>query len=315
MLEVHILMPNQETKIFDVADDNFIIGRGKSSRVQISSEHVSRSHLKVICVGNDIHLQDFTSTNWVYYNGEKLDKEQAVQYSEDSTCYLPGKIQVKFFHKDATRIDLVKHELTMINFNIKKLISKTVQDEIAEIEMKESRGDDFFGRSEMEIHKLKVSGVRAKTSLKLKSRKVVQKIPFRQKYPNVMVFSQLGICSILIFGFFFMQNLKKEKNQDVSLINKVHDESTVRKPNYVKGISIEPVRVFSNSRDEFLANLNFDLKFDFFNTTRIIPLLLIKLLSFNRLLSSRISTKFLKILMFYGKTLKTTKNQKPKPTH
>jgi pSer/pThr/pTyr-binding forkhead associated (FHA) protein len=136
LLEVEVLVPNQAVRSYDVADDSFIIGRGKSSRVQIDSDNISRSHLKVVCLGDDIHLQDFTTSNWVSYNGKKLDKEQAVQYTEGSICMLPGDIQVKFSRKEGTRIDQVKHELTMINFNMKKILSKTVQDEISDIEKK-----------------------------------------------------------------------------------------------------------------------------------------------------------------------------------
>lgn len=261
MLEVHILIPDQKTKIYDVTDDSFIIGRGKSSRVRIDSEHISRSHLKVVCIGEDIHLQDFTSANWVSYNGEKLNKDQAVKYISGSTCLLPGDIQVKFIHKDGTRIDQVKHELTMINFNVKKLLSKTVQDEMADIEKKEADNDEFFGRSELEIRKMRAGGTRTRSANRAKSKKVIEKIPFKEKYPNIIIFSQLAVCSILVFGFFYYQNEKKKRLiEEQRTAKMVSEKEPEKRTKYVKTKAVEQVRIFSNSREEFLTNLKVELK-------------------------------------------------------
>lgn len=72
-----------------------VVGRGSQCEVVLESEHVSRKHLEINKVNNDILIKDLTLANWVSYNDEKLQKNVAIPYFDFAPLVLPGGITIK----------------------------------------------------------------------------------------------------------------------------------------------------------------------------------------------------------------------------
>jgi pSer/pThr/pTyr-binding forkhead associated (FHA) protein len=192
---VQVKLPEQDLKTYDVLEENFTIGRGKSSRIQINSGNISRSHLRIVRIGKEILIEDATQSNWVSYNGKKLNKQEGVKYAEGETCILPGDIKISFSYKEATIVQKVKDEMTKFHGILGRVSNPEVVDE--EIEKQE----EFTGEIELEVTK--------KRSLTTTNTKKLKSVSpnYRAKNNNgmktgmsfiVLLISVLGIMALIL---------------------------------------------------------------------------------------------------------------------
>ncbi len=71
-----------------VANDVFTIGRSSDCDIHIDSKNLSRQHMKVSLVGNEIFIEDLKSTNGCFLDGEPLEPGTLISYSTDKILSL-----------------------------------------------------------------------------------------------------------------------------------------------------------------------------------------------------------------------------------
>ncbi len=81
---------------FDIDKDTLILGRSSGCDIQVDSQFVSREHLEISKnYYGDIFIKDISSNNWVSYNNEQIEKNEAVQYFAFAVLVLPGDFVVE----------------------------------------------------------------------------------------------------------------------------------------------------------------------------------------------------------------------------
>ena len=91
---------NQPSTVI-INDEVFIIGRSPKSSMQIVSDSVSRSHLKVRSSQNVIYVTDLGSANGTFIDGEKLTPDQEVVWPTFFPISLGEKVSL--FFEEATQ--------------------------------------------------------------------------------------------------------------------------------------------------------------------------------------------------------------------
>lgn len=94
-MKVTIITDDGEKLIYELEDEQAIVGRGDQCSIQVANEHISRKHLGIYYREGNFFIKDLTLSNWVSYNGDKLPKNEEVQYYDFSPLILPGKLTVK----------------------------------------------------------------------------------------------------------------------------------------------------------------------------------------------------------------------------
>lgn len=72
-----------------------ILGRASDCDIVLNSPNISRKHLQIKQVENEMFIKDISSSNWVSYNGDKLSKEEETEYFDFVELVLPDEIVVK----------------------------------------------------------------------------------------------------------------------------------------------------------------------------------------------------------------------------
>lgn len=80
---------------YEFDQEKVLLGRGNKSDIVIQSEHISRKHLEIRLEEGIFYIKDLTLANWVSYNGEKLVKNNEIQYFDFAPLILPGGFSVK----------------------------------------------------------------------------------------------------------------------------------------------------------------------------------------------------------------------------
>ncbi|MAZ49757.1 MAG: hypothetical protein CME65_14440 [Halobacteriovoraceae bacterium] len=80
---------------YEFDQEKVLLGRGNKSDIVIQSEHISRKHLEIRFEEGIFYIKDLTLANWVSYNGEKLVKNNEIQYFDFAPLILPGGFSVK----------------------------------------------------------------------------------------------------------------------------------------------------------------------------------------------------------------------------
>ena len=191
-----------------------IVGRGQNSDIVISDDHISRKHLEIKLVEEQIYIKDLTLSNWVSYNEEKLEKNMDIQYYDFAPLALPGNYIVEI--SDTVVVESsIKVNLQKTDLNIKK--NKT-----SSINRVNSATKTNIQEYELESSKKK----------KIKQKEKKKKIK-KEKGSNEllkMVSIVLIVISFIVYQFFFTTKdlkktssatspslpIKKEVNQNLS---------------------------------------------------------------------------------------------------
>lgn len=78
----------------NVKRDSFVIGRSSDSDIHIESKNLSRQHMRVSLVGNEIFIEDLKSTNGCFLDGEQIESEKLILYTPDKVLTLGKKEDV-----------------------------------------------------------------------------------------------------------------------------------------------------------------------------------------------------------------------------
>jgi diguanylate cyclase (GGDEF)-like protein len=85
-------------EMFALRQSEIIIGRARSSTIRLDDDGVSRSHAKVICLGNEVHIEDLKSVNGTYVNEEPVVSRRPLTDGDKITL---GSVTIlKFTYSD-----------------------------------------------------------------------------------------------------------------------------------------------------------------------------------------------------------------------
>ncbi len=104
MLKIIVNYKNIE-KEYIFEKNTVVVGRSDKIDVTVASEYISREHLKISLINKKVMLTDLTSSNWVSYNGEKLEKNKIVEYYDFARLLLPDEIEIKIEHSALVEVD------------------------------------------------------------------------------------------------------------------------------------------------------------------------------------------------------------------
>lgn len=93
-MKVRITFNETDLKEYDFSKDEIIIGRSSDCDIVIDNENISRKHLKVVTTEGKIFISDISSSNWVSYNDEKIEKGKDTEYFDFMSLKLPDMILV-----------------------------------------------------------------------------------------------------------------------------------------------------------------------------------------------------------------------------
>ena len=80
----------------DVAEEEFTVGRSPKNALQIESESISRSHIKLRSSNATIYVTDLGSVNGTYINNERLKPNVEVPWNIFMPIILGEKVSVAF---------------------------------------------------------------------------------------------------------------------------------------------------------------------------------------------------------------------------
>lgn len=101
-----------------VTRDTFIVGRSKECDLFVDSKNLSRKHMKVTLIGDDIFVEDLNSTNGCFLDGEKIKTETLVPYTPNMKLAL-GK------HEDVVLTIVAKYEKIEVPVEVMEPVVKS----------------------------------------------------------------------------------------------------------------------------------------------------------------------------------------------
>ena len=91
-----VTIEGSQPSTFIINDEVFTIGRSPNSSMQIVSDSISRSHLKVRSSQNVIYVTDLGSANGTFIDGDKLTPNQEVVWQTFFSISLGEKVSLLF---------------------------------------------------------------------------------------------------------------------------------------------------------------------------------------------------------------------------
>jgi len=99
MAKLIISLSDEETREFELDQEQITIGRRANNDVQIENLAVSGRHAKIITILNDSFIEDLNSTNGTYVNGV-LVKKQVLRNGDEVTI---GKNKLVYLNDQASQ--------------------------------------------------------------------------------------------------------------------------------------------------------------------------------------------------------------------
>jgi two-component system cell cycle response regulator len=85
-------------EMYALRQSEIVIGRGRGSTIRLEDDGVSRNHAKVICNGNEVHIEDLKSANGTFVNEEPVVSRRPLADGDKITL---GSITIlKFTYSD-----------------------------------------------------------------------------------------------------------------------------------------------------------------------------------------------------------------------
>jgi FHA domain-containing protein len=81
-----------ESKRYAILDDRFVIGRERSSDLQIRDGHISRQHAAVIRRNGTFYIKDLGSTGGIHYKGMRIDNKRI----DEADVFQIGRYELRF---------------------------------------------------------------------------------------------------------------------------------------------------------------------------------------------------------------------------
>ena len=95
-MQLIIKIEGCETRIVEVEEETFTIGRSLKNLVSIEYEGVSRSHLKLRSSGELYFITDLGSSNGTFLNGERIDANTEIPWHTFLPIILGEKVSISF---------------------------------------------------------------------------------------------------------------------------------------------------------------------------------------------------------------------------
>lgn len=117
-MKVIVTREANEPEEFIIDKEIVILGRKNTCDICIVTEHISREHLEISIKSGNIYIKDLTSSNWVVYNDEKLEKDIATKYFDFGGLALPGGVSILIEQGRSFEIDSLASEMTAVNLEV-----------------------------------------------------------------------------------------------------------------------------------------------------------------------------------------------------
>lgn len=104
-MRVIVTYSDRKESIFDIDSDVVVIGREDDCHIQIKSHHISRYHLEISSQQEELFIQNLSSSNWIRYDEQALEKGRVTEYCDEKVLELPEGIKVQVIEEGHFDID------------------------------------------------------------------------------------------------------------------------------------------------------------------------------------------------------------------
>lgn len=89
------------TRLIDMRDDDFIIGRAPDTDWQLNLPYISPRHCRIVFDNGEYYVRDMSSKNGTYINGERVDTGRAAQVPVGSEIWITKNIVLQLWDPQA----------------------------------------------------------------------------------------------------------------------------------------------------------------------------------------------------------------------